>query len=253
MAMEALLYVLSWALRVCYSWPFIFVLLAQSTTGIYWRDGMSGRLSAANTGQLGNIRRLSNPKKGGIGSGRAIFSSTFRAKFNSEQSSDDGNVPLITKLDKYTADELKEYRQVFNMFDTDRSGAIGLDELENAITNLGMDPKQVDLEMIIREADRRGNHQIDFDEFCMTMKSMSEKHKSWQEVIKQCFDVFDRTESGMISRKDFEYVLRELGDINNSWLTEELFTEYDVDGDGFIGPTEFGVMVKDYLTDDDIS
>lgn len=55
-----------------------------------------------------------------------------------------------------------------------------------------MDPKQVDLELLIREADRRGNHQIDFDEFCMTMKSMSEKHKSWQEVIKQCFDVFDR-------------------------------------------------------------
>ena len=46
----------------------------------------------------------------------------------------------------------------------DRSGAIGIDELENAITNLGMDPKQVDLEMLMREADKRGNHQIDFDE-----------------------------------------------------------------------------------------
>lgn len=57
----------------------------------------------------------------------------------------------------------------------------------------------------------------------------------------------------MISQKDFEYVLREIGDINNSWLLEELFTEYDVDGDGFIGPAEFGVLVRDYLTDDDIT
>ena len=54
--------------------------------------------------------------------------------------------------------------QVFNMFDADRSGAIGLDELESAITNLGMDPKQIDVEMLMREADKRGNHQIDFDE-----------------------------------------------------------------------------------------
>ncbi|KAH7721562.1 calmodulin isoform a [Aphelenchoides avenae] len=213
---------------------------------------MSGRLSA---GQMQNhARRLSNPKKPGVGSGRAIFTSTFRNRFANDASSDDGgSTPLITKLDKYTPEELKEYRQVFNMFDTDRSGAIGLDELENAITNLGMDPKQVDLELLIREADRRGNHQIDFDEFCMTMKSMSEKHKSWQDVTRQCFDVFDRTECGMISQKDFEYVLREIGDINNSWLLEELFTEYDVDGDGFIGPAEFGVLVRDYLTDDDIT
>lgn len=53
------------------------------------------------------------------------------------------------------------------MFDADRSGAIGLDELESAITNLGMDPKQIDVEMLMREADKRGNHQIDFDEVVM--------------------------------------------------------------------------------------
>ena len=50
-------------------------------------------------------------------------------------------------------------------FFQDRSGAIGLDEMENAIQNLGMDPKLFDLESLIREADKRGNHQIDFDEF----------------------------------------------------------------------------------------
>lgn len=51
----------------------------------------------------------------------------LQAKFNSQdQSSEDGSTPLITKLDKYTQDELIEFRQVFNLFDTDRSGAIGL-------------------------------------------------------------------------------------------------------------------------------
>lgn len=40
---------------------------------------------------------------------------------SSDPPSDDGSTsaatPLITKLDKYTSAELKEYRQIFNMFD----------------------------------------------------------------------------------------------------------------------------------------
>uniref|UniRef100_A0A1I7RS60 Calmodulin n=1 Tax=Bursaphelenchus xylophilus TaxID=6326 RepID=A0A1I7RS60_BURXY len=212
---------------------------------------MSGRLSAA--GQM-SFRRLSNnAQRKPVTSGRThIFAGTFRAKFSQDQQSDDGTTPLITKLDKYSPEELKEYRQVFNMFDTDRSGAIGLDELENAITNLGMDPKQVDLEMLIKEADKRGNHQIDFDEFCEVMKTMSEKTQSWNEIIKECFTVFDRSENGLISKRDFEFVLRELGHITNSELLDELFLEYDVDSDGFIDFDEFSFLVKNYLTDDDV-
>lgn len=42
----------------------------------------------------------------------------LQAKFSQDLQSDDGAQPLITKLDKYSPEELKEYRQVFNMFDT---------------------------------------------------------------------------------------------------------------------------------------
>lgn len=42
----------------------------------------------------------------------------IQARFgHDQQSEDNGLTPLITKLDKYSTDELKEYRQVFNMFD----------------------------------------------------------------------------------------------------------------------------------------
>ncbi|CAK5118934.1 unnamed protein product [Meloidogyne enterolobii] len=186
---------------------------------------------------------------------------SLQAKFASSSSAertDDGGGNsamrggLITKLDKYTTEELKEYRQIFNMFDADRSGAIGIEELESAITNLGMDSKQIDVEMLMREADKRGNHQIDFDEFCEVMKTTSEKTQSWNEVIKECFNVFDRNESGLISKKDFDFVLRELGDIQNSRLIDELFIEYDVDGDGFIDFDEFSFLVRNYLTDEDV-
>ncbi|KAI6190032.1 hypothetical protein M3Y97_00072800 [Aphelenchoides bicaudatus] len=177
----------------------------------------------------------------------------LQAKFNSQdQSSEDGSTPLITKLDKYTHEELTEFRQVFNLFDTDRSGAIGLDEMENAITNLGMDPKQFDMQMLIHEADKRGNNQIDFDEFCEVMKALAQKNQTWNEVVRQCFEIFDRNETGVVTKQDFEFVLRELGGINDTKLLEELFAEFDVDSDGYIDYEEFAFLVKNYLHDDDI-
>uniref|UniRef100_A0A914P5R7 EF-hand domain-containing protein n=2 Tax=Panagrolaimus TaxID=55784 RepID=A0A914P5R7_9BILA len=85
------------------------------------------------------------------------------------------------------------------------------------------------------------------------MQRMTEKNRNWNEIIKECFAVFDRAESGLITRKDFEYILREMGGIQNPYLIDELFTEFDVDSDGFIDYDEFGFLVKNYLTDDDIS
>uniref|UniRef100_A0AC34RLE1 Uncharacterized protein n=1 Tax=Panagrolaimus sp. JU765 TaxID=591449 RepID=A0AC34RLE1_9BILA len=82
------------------------------------KRSMSSRLSA---GQM-SFRRFSNPKKSNnpVSSGRSLLAGTLRARFGHESShsNDDGATPLITKLDKYSMEELKEYRQVFNMFDT---------------------------------------------------------------------------------------------------------------------------------------
>lgn len=161
--------------------------------------------------------------------------------------------PLLSALDGYTEDELSEYRQVFNMFDTDRSGAIALDELETAIRNLGLEQTRDELDKIIDEVDQRGNHQIDFDEFCVVMRRLYMKKRSWNEVVKECFSVFDRSESSVISKKDFQYILRELGDITDNQIIDEIFLEADVDGNGLIDYDEFSYMVKNYMTDDDIN
>uniref|UniRef100_A0A914R3L3 Uncharacterized protein n=1 Tax=Panagrolaimus davidi TaxID=227884 RepID=A0A914R3L3_9BILA len=43
--------------------------------------------------------------------------SFLQAKFRHDSHDDSESDPLVTHLDKYTAEELQEYRQVFNMFD----------------------------------------------------------------------------------------------------------------------------------------
>lgn len=68
-----------------------------------------------------------------------------------------------------------------------------------------------------------------------------------------CNILIFQSESGLVSRKDFEFVLKELGGIMNDKLIDEIFTEYDVDSDGFIDYDEFSFLVKNYLTDDDVA
>ncbi|GMR61540.1 hypothetical protein PMAYCL1PPCAC_31735 [Pristionchus mayeri] len=159
---------------------------------------------------------------------------------------------ISSNITAYTDEELQEYRQVFNMFDTDRSGAIGLEELEAAMRNLGLEQTRDELDKIIDEVDKRGNHEIDFDEFCGVMRRLYEKKSSWNEVIQQCFAVFDRSEAGIISKRDFQYVLREFGDITDNTIIEEIFNECDVDGNGLLDADEFADMVRNYMNDDDI-
>uniref|UniRef100_F1LB89 Calcium-binding protein n=1 Tax=Ascaris suum TaxID=6253 RepID=F1LB89_ASCSU len=173
---------------------------------------------------------------------------------SSQRHNSNSSIPLLKKkLAGYSEEELQEYHQVFNMFDTDGSGAIGIEELESAMKNLGLEPQPGELEQIIEEVDQIGNHEIDFDEFCDVMKRLNAKKSSWNEVIRECFAVFDRSESGIVSKKDFQFVLRELGDITDNAIIDEIFAEVDVDGNGIIDYDEFTFMVRNYMTDDDIA
>lgn len=51
----------------------------------------------------------------------------------------------------YLRKELKEYRQLFNMFDTDGSGAIGNEELKQAMMSIGMHVNQAEIDNVIKE------------------------------------------------------------------------------------------------------
>uniref|UniRef100_A0A915Q0B7 EF-hand domain-containing protein n=1 Tax=Setaria digitata TaxID=48799 RepID=A0A915Q0B7_9BILA len=177
----------------------------------------------------------------------------FHHDFNQRQNPNP-NVPLLkAKLAGYSQEELEEYRQVFNVFDTDGSGAIGIDELESAMRNLGLEPQKNELEQIIEEVDQMGNHEIDFHEFCDVMKRMSDKQNSWNDVIRECFAVFDRGEVGVVSKKDFQYILSELGDIRDNAVVDEIFAEADVDGNGVLDYDEFTFMVRNYMIDEDLA
>ncbi|GMR58478.1 hypothetical protein PMAYCL1PPCAC_28673 [Pristionchus mayeri] len=172
----------------------------------------------------------------------------------SDSSSNGKSSPLLMtkKLNGYSKVQLQEYRQVFKMFDTDRSGAISVDELESATRKLGIKQTREELEMIINEVDHSGNHEIDFDEFCEVMDHLNLKQNAWNNAIEECFNVFDWSKSDAINKSDFAYILRELGDITDRDLINEIFNESDLDGNGVIDKDEFEAMCANYFQPGDI-
>ncbi len=68
-------------------------------------------------------------------------------------------------MDAHLDDIEGELRAAFQVFDTDQSGTITLDELKNAIELLGEDVTHQELEEWLKLADVDCDGQIDYDEF----------------------------------------------------------------------------------------
>lgn len=62
-----------------------------------------------------------------------------------------------------------------------------------------------------------------------------------------------QSETGSVSEKDFRYILKEVGGFEDDTIIDEVFAEVDVDGNGIVDYDEFSAMVRNYMTDDDVS
>jgi len=56
-------------------------------------------------------------------------------------------------------------KKYFEELDTDRSGMIGPNEIEETLISLGLAKNEDDVQDIVDELDQDGNGELDFDEF----------------------------------------------------------------------------------------
>ncbi|CAD5234796.1 unnamed protein product [Bursaphelenchus xylophilus] len=169
---------------------------------------------------------------------------------NSDENSRATTPNLEFLNENYTKNEIEDYRQLFCMFDTDGSGAIGNEELKEAIISIGLQADDQEIDALIREVDEDGNGEIDFAEFCHCMKKSQSLVKSTnEELIKQCFNVFDQDGNGVITANEFMYIAKEIGGFSDE-LAEYVFHELDVSANGHLSTDQFAAIVEDYLLTD---
>jgi Ca2+-binding EF-hand superfamily protein len=72
-------------------------------------------------------------------------------------------VALDAAASEGTEDAIQEYMEAFQRIDQDGSGSLSPDELRQVMGDLGEDMNEQELEDMIKEADRDGDGEIDYD------------------------------------------------------------------------------------------
>lgn len=141
-----------------------------------------------------------------------------------------------------TPEQIEEYRDAFNLFDTDHSGSISATELSTVMKSLGLKPNETDVLDLMNEIDQDGNNEIDFDEFLSLMARQAGVKDSEQEII-EAFKVFDKNGDGHISKSELQNVLQSIGE---KLTQEELDTMFDEvsNGKGEISIEQFASLLS---------
>ncbi len=139
-------------------------------------------------------------------------------------------------------DKVIECREVFELFDKDKSGSISTSELGDVMRALGANPSNTELQEMIEEVDKNKSGHIEFEEFLILFEKKMREPDSEQDLI-EAFRIFDRDNSGTISAKELKHVMTSLGDKLTEEEADEMIKEADSNNDGYIDYAEFVKMM----------
>ena len=147
---------------------------------------------------------------------------------------------MSSKHPHLTAEELAEFREIFNLVDLDKGGTISKDELKQLMHTLGLRPSQEELNAMVDEIDADGNGEIDFDEF-VTVMSRKVNTSYTPAQVKAAFKVFEKeAPSGFVTMAALEQALTTYGSEKLSLSdAQELLSQIEPDENGLINYVEF--------------
>lgn len=99
-------------------------------------------------------------------------------------------------------EDINEFREIFNLIDTDRGGSLSAAELQQLVENVGMKLSDKEFEDMLKEVDSDNSGEIEFNEFISVMSQGLNTDYSVNEVLR-AFETFSRNApKGMIRMKD---------------------------------------------------
>ncbi|OIW00804.1 hypothetical protein TanjilG_18606 [Lupinus angustifolius] len=142
-----------------------------------------------------------------------------------------------------------QLKQVFKLIDTNGDGKISTTELSEMLTCLGGYNKCMaakEAEKMVKVLDFNGDGFVDLDEFMVIMNNEKEEDRKDQDgYLMDAFLVFDTDNNGLISPKELQRVLVNLGFDNCSVRECKLMIKgVDKNGDGFVDFEEFRSMMN---------
>ena len=149
---------------------------------------------------------------------------------------------VVNILQNYDMPEerIDEYKEVFDMFDKNKSGEISSSDITKIIKNFGYSVNGKKLERMIEEIDTSGAGKLDFEEF-VTLMEKKDKFidEDDEEMVLRAFKSFDKDNDGKITIYEFRFILSQLGDPFTDEECDTLFKECDLNNDGILFYEDF--------------
>ncbi|XP_022370499.1 calmodulin-like protein 6 [Enhydra lutris kenyoni] len=147
------------------------------------------------------------------------------------------------QTERLTAEQIKEYKGVFEMFDEEGNGEVKTGELGRLMSLLDINPTKSELASMAKDVDRDNKGFFNCDSFLALMGIYWEKAQNQEGELRAAFRVFDKEGKGYIDWNTLKYVLMNAGEPLNEAEAEQMMKEADKDGDGTIDYEEFVAMM----------
>lgn len=137
-----------------------------------------------------------------------------------------------------SADETRDLKQAFDLFDRNGDGHISAQELGTVMRQLGFSPSDKEIRRMIAEVDKNTNSMVEFEEFVMLMR----KHKALvdrEADMRQAFRSFDANDDGSISREELRQAMERLGEKLSEAELDAMISAADLNKDGKVNYEEF--------------
>ena len=163
-----------------------------------------------------------------------------------------GNIGGNDERKKYyrpgvSQDEISELKEAFDLFDTEKTGAIEIEELKHTMNSLSFERKNKMVYQILDKLDGpqfKNKDRITFEEFLDLMTARIHDKDSKEEIMK-VFELFDYDGKGHITLEDLKNICFELGEELSEQELKEMIDRADLDGKGYVNAEEFyNIMTK---------
>jgi len=142
----------------------------------------------------------------------------------------------------FTAEQMVEIKEAFQLFDKDADGKISTDELGTVMRALGQNPTQAQVKDLVKEVG--ASHLIDFNTFLSILQKRVKSNDGEEQQIREAFKVFDKNGTGLIEIADLKHVLTTIGEKLTPQEVDGVMKEADSDGDGKINLQDFLRVMK---------
>ena len=107
-----------------------------------------------------------------------------------------------------TAEDIAQYREIFQLVDLDHGGSIDEEELASLMDLLGLNPSEAMLKEMIRTIDTTGTGEIDFADFVRVVSRRVDRKRFKVEELKEAFKKFEGSAPpGHIHKDDLQHLL----------------------------------------------